>query len=88
MRFFKQNQLEKKERKSEIEQNICVLQVKMQFLCRKHINLQASCVANKLQQQPSGPARPWFCVCVVQFDNKINDSYTKRESVSVQGVQQ
>ncbi len=32
----------KKERKSEIEQNIWLLQVKMQFLSRNHINLQSS----------------------------------------------
>ena len=44
--------------------------------------------ATKSQQQPTGPGRPSFGVCVVQFDTKINDSCTKLEGASVQGVQQ
>ena len=44
------------------------------------------------QQVTTTKEPPWafivWCVCVVQFDNKINDSYTKREGASVQGVQQ
>ena len=39
--FWKKIQDAKKERKSEIEQNIWFLQVKMQFLSKKHINLQS-----------------------------------------------
>ena len=52
--------MKKNVEKSEIEQNICVLLLKMQFLCKNHINLQSSCEATKSQQQPTDPARWLF----------------------------
>ena len=47
--------MKKKVEKSEIEQNICVLLLKIQFLCKNHINLQSSCEATKSQQQQKTP---------------------------------
>ena len=58
--FWKKFMQRKKGEKSEIEQNICVLLIKMQFLCRNHINLQSSCEANKSQPQNNNPEGTWF----------------------------
>ena len=52
--------MKKKVEKSEIEQNICVLPIRMQFLCKNHINLQSSCEATKSQQQKTTPRPIWF----------------------------
>ena len=58
--FFKIFKKNKKERKSEIEQNICVLPVKMPKVSKLHETVEKKEEATKSQQQPTHPERSWF----------------------------
>ena len=58
--FLKIFKKKKKERKSEIEQNICVLPVKMPKVSKLHATVEKKEEATKSQQQRAHPAGRWF----------------------------
>ena len=59
--LFSNIKKKKKERKSEIEQNICVLPVKMPKVSKLHETVEKKEEATKSQQQqPTHPGGTWF----------------------------
>ena len=58
--FVKKINKKKKERKSEIEQNIWFLPVKMPKVSKLHESVEKNEEANKSQQQNTHPAGSWF----------------------------
>ena len=58
--FFRKLRRTKKERKSEIEQNICVLPVKMPKVSKLHETVEKKEEATKSQQQRAQPETSWF----------------------------
>ena len=58
--FYKKIMMDKKSEKSETEQFICVLQIKMQKVSKSTVFLQSRCWATKLQQQKTHPGASWL----------------------------
>ena len=60
----------------------------MPKVSKLHESVEKKEDVTKSQQQKSPPEASWFYRGQMSFKTQINDSYTKLEIVSVQGVQQ